>query len=684
MNKKDNFNFHEEYKLDNLTMKTLKEMIGIGIWKELPHVIITPYTVIDLFTLRSEQCFPFLIFAKHALSLAKFINDPSKNICPYPLCLLVDGPPGSGKSIVVLAMLFFIFHLGLICVCRGSAQTAKAAANISIFNIKFVTNHKLYALRCQNKRNNSGSYSTKKKNSKDYMKATHGNAIYYFLDEYSLVPQSQFGLMLEQMEYVRNSNPYNEEFAGRSMISSGDLNQLKLGTPMYSTIDGEENFMDNNSITYDENTKNTTKKELPIDRSKILKIRAKSFWMTFKVYQLKEVSRFKDSPGGRKIARIIGHLRMGILTEEDIEDLNNRYVDDPINSIDLNSPIWQDLIMINPRNDLLTVAAPMLAIAAGLSRNKTVYVWKTLEVYTGTSIHLTGKDYILAGNVNFRKANSFRTEVYFDGIEYLFNSTEASTLGWINQGQCSGVKIEFNKNEPPMITKSTPKSVIHLHYQPEAIHVVPESKSISETKELKIMRDETHFKVFTGKEASFSVTRIGFIHLWYSQVRTDFNVQCTTIKDPQKVLMDLVQPVTGTIKNESLLVTLSRVQDIEQIGILRQLYKKSSKGSKETYLKNINKIIKLSKEKIIELKRIEQESKKLESNYPTLFNISNKVGHDKKNNTYTSMTISEYDKLQESKLVKELINNKRKRKSKILNFKKNDTNDTCTSRSKIN
>lgn len=57
--------------------------------------------------------------------------------------------------------------------------------------------------------------------------------------------------------------------------------------------------------------------------------------------QLNEVNRFAASPGGKQLAHIIMDLRVGVITDETFDLLNNSFFGDSSNHIDMSDASWQ-------------------------------------------------------------------------------------------------------------------------------------------------------------------------------------------------------------------------------------------------------------------------------------------------------------------------------------------------------
>ena len=111
------------------------------------------------------------------------------------------------------------------------------------------------------------------------------------------------------------------------------------------------------------------------------------------------------------------------------------------------------------------------------------------------------------------------------------------------------------------------------------------------------------------------------------------------------MLVDLVKPSVGSIGSESLLVTLSRAQDLNQIGLMRPLYHEDREYEKKAYVNDMRKVIKLSPEKLKELQRYEEAGARLRNDNKDLLQMAQDIGHANLPNTYTCMNLKEYMQL---------------------------------------
>ena len=149
---------------------------------------------------------------------------------------------------------------------------------------KASTNHTLFALRGAHK--NDDKYNSQQGAHADSSKLLAeriGNALIIIIDEVSLIPAEQLGLMLQQLSLISNIRSF--VLGGRTVFSFGDLCQLRLGTPLYQKC-------------ADESDRLLAKPELCTTNKQLAQL-GRQVWLMFNTCQLYEVNRFKNTPSGR-------------------------------------------------------------------------------------------------------------------------------------------------------------------------------------------------------------------------------------------------------------------------------------------------------------------------------------------------------------------------------------------------
>jgi len=176
--------------------------------------------------------------------MKSFLTEESFEL-PQPLRLVIDGPPGTGKSYVYKAMVFYLFQLGLIDYARAASYTGKAASLMHTPVLSGTTLHYLFCLtvvdngrrRAQDIQGRTGDMVIKQLST----------ALFFFLDEYSLIPSKLLATANEQMNTLRRNDASNNmtdespvgPFANRCVIMFGDISQLSFGSPIYKRAEWE-------------------------------------------------------------------------------------------------------------------------------------------------------------------------------------------------------------------------------------------------------------------------------------------------------------------------------------------------------------------------------------------------------------------------------------------------------------
>ena len=117
------------------------------------------------------------------------------------------------------------------------------------------------------------------------------------------------------------------------------------------------------------------------------------------------------------------------------------------------------------------------------------------------------------------------------------------------------------------------------------------------------MKERMVFTIKRNDATEVQVECHGFVSLISADVKTDNGAQCMTLHFPNKLLTDLTFPADVRLNPESLLVIISRVQTLEQTGLLLPLYRTNSE--RENYVKELNEVIEIKGEQKDELLGIE-------------------------------------------------------------------------------
>jgi len=573
--------------------------------------------VLSAFNLTKEQTFVFLKFSKHIDELQRFIESPMLYKCPEQLMLCLDGGPGSGKSHVLKCMQMYLFQKNMIGLAKASAQTAKAALNMSTPVLLAETNHSLFALGLHES-DNGKMHTTRMKNSLKYLKAKLYGILILFLDESSMISTEMFGMMNMQLQLLATGDACL--MGGRIIIMFGDQAQLAMGRPLYKSF-----------RTGKKKEKLSLKKvhDFYKEKQKLnYAIIGRQVWLHFKRYQFYNVKRYLPTKSGEMLAEIVMAWRYGKVFDKHIDWLQSRWIGSTDSNIDWNDKSWRRASLFHPRNQILDQSAPILDIIRGLSEGRVVFIWQAIDLYADCpEIPLSPLDYKLLQKLDFKQTGCMKTFVFSEGCVLIFNENKYKWLKWIHQNECTGVSLKLHPSEPPL-DKNQKVHLLKLHPTEFVVHV-ENSKDAYDfgfgPGNIKLMIDHKKIKLMRDNRV-INIVRHGFIDLYPACVKSDFGCQCITIYSPEKYLTDLTIPATGALVDGSFIVIISRGQEFSGMGLLAPLFVNLSE--RITYMKNLKKHIELSEDKRSEMLRFEEESKWLIEENKNLWREANRLGND--------------------------------------------------------
>ena len=140
--------------------------------------------------------------------------------------------------------------------------------------------------------------------------------------------------------------------------------------------------------------------------------------------------------------------------------------------------------------------------------------------------------------------------------------------------------------------------------------------------------EHVEFNLQRQNGETVKITRWGFVDLFYAKGRTDYGVQCETIRSPQSFLTDLTKPV-GKLAKGSFLVIVSRAESLDTFAIIEPVYRDAVE--RERYISFLTKHVALTEEKKLELLRIEQATEDLKADFPELLRTAASLGQAPEN-----------------------------------------------------
>ena len=238
---------------------------------------------------------------ENVLHVAMHIRDPPTCSCNdlQPLTIFISGNPGCGKSFLVKALMGFAFVQSE--VLKNPVHFLLGGpTGISAVNIGGQTLHTIWSLPVENQR--SSSYGPLPGSVRSRMRANYYHSCGHIIDEISMVSNKMLlHLNLRMMEVFDSTSP----FAGLPMFVFGDMFQLQpvKADPPYVPL-----------------------KEWQV--AKITKGAACSLnlWELFGYEEL-TVNHRQQGKENALWRGILNHMRLGMLSEDDIKHLISRLID---------------------------------------------------------------------------------------------------------------------------------------------------------------------------------------------------------------------------------------------------------------------------------------------------------------------------------------------------------------------
>ena len=188
------------------------------------YTIDEQYDVVDINSFSEMQKLAYDIVKSH-------FDDVSSENSKEPLCLIINGVAGTGKSYLINAIRNLLQSK-----CAVAATTGKAA-----YNIRGVTVHSLLKLPIGSRGNKDLTGQSLCR-----LQESVNNIGYIIIDEYSMLGQVTFGWIDKRCKQATGSN--DKVFGGKSLILTGDPGQLPpvADKPLYharpSNAVGEQGY----------------------------------------------------------------------------------------------------------------------------------------------------------------------------------------------------------------------------------------------------------------------------------------------------------------------------------------------------------------------------------------------------------------------------------------------------------
>jgi hypothetical protein len=516
-----------------------------------------------IWTLDQDQSVIFLILAHHLMGEPlPELESPLNN-------LLLLGPPGTGKSRVIQALIWHAFQHNKLHLLATTAYTWKAALNISCPELPALSTSRLFEINIRG-RSNSGPTALGR------LQANLGNVKIVIVDEVSFIKLQHLHRMNAQAQR-RSEEAIGQFFGNIFVVCAGDLNQHQppSGSPL---------FKDGHAYRH-----NVPHIEDPGSR----------VWRSLtNVFQLSKAHRFTDTPAGRTLQRIArtfldpsctGDVRPARcptdrqrqhLTDSNIEwllrELNSRYpgaYEDYIRQ-------GKEVRVIVQRNEVRQQLNLDIARIISDHKGEQVFVWRSTD-HSDLPMEESSWRKLLDSPPE-HTGNIPGINIFFNGILYLLSDNDAPALGRVNNNTAVGVKLILDPREPAITTEQRASPVHYLRFPPAAIIVAPSAPNPVNVRldsgtdlgmppgavAIQPIKMTFMFKTHPHKP---KITRTGF-RLSPGYAVTDYYVQGVTLPTDEMWFTDFRVPADNRMKKETGYVAATRYRSLDNLFSLTPLF----------------------------------------------------------------------------------------------------------------
>lgn len=416
---------------------------------ELPHILDMNYSIEDI---PWTRCTPSLTIAQtyqlwrldpqqavlaHLLSL-RLLDDNA--ITNHTANSIVQGSPGTGKSTMVKAFVWFAFQHAKLDEIALCAYTWQAANVISLPHKTAVSTSYLFCI-------GRGGRARKGSIAKTELRNRLGPVKICFVDEYSFLDPSHLERMHEQALVAKQCTGISDvPFGGLTMVFIGDQNQLPpVQKPaLYAGAYSEE--------------QNSLHTRTP----------GRILWTTIpNVFILTQTHRLEENSLLHKLSQMFTDSTLATPANitELVQTLNAAYQPYVTHAI----AEERSFRVVVPRNRQRQAINYNSARLIAQRDNKQLIVWCCQEQPPQT-LTAAEREHILALPADDTE-DIPAIGIFFTGIEYLITDSDAPLLKRTKNNICTGVMLYLDKNEPAMDETAQATALRVLKYPPAAIVV---------------------------------------------------------------------------------------------------------------------------------------------------------------------------------------------------------------------
>ena len=432
---------------------------------------VTLADAIHHFTLNKKMSFALRLMVESYMRLGRMQDGRLniKDLLPQHLLkMLLIGPPGTGKSRVILAFQWYIMQLGMGDTVIITSFMGRAAANLNVpqSGIRTATSSSLLGLS----RNQDGPSLRQSNGATLDRVATNLLRIAFLIwDELFTASCTHFKTCDAQATVGLQDRATNDRcFGGLPSCLVGDPFQHipVAGAPLFSTADKQGSTSQAQNLAAKISIAGPGASSAPANTT----IAHRTYNSFDTVIMLDEQMRTDGSEGGRRLQEMNDRARNGKLTEADWDAINSRAIRQPEMPETLADARLQNARFMVVRRKaiapLLDAELPARAQAAG----KQLLVWHAHDQLKGSNGGKTDVPENISRTVRHLMDGvcdgMIGTNYFYPGMEVCLKSNARTDLNFATNEIATAVKLELDPREPEPTDLAAAAQTRKLKYQP--------------------------------------------------------------------------------------------------------------------------------------------------------------------------------------------------------------------------
>lgn len=476
--------------------------------------------VVQIFGLASDQALPFILQAETLDAMIEFTSTRNGNrVRPAQLLSNLTGEPGSGKTQVLLAFLWYAFqrnashHIAVTAYTWRAAQQASTESNIGLSTSNFF---------CVSPNTGQGPPTS----DRQIAEMQHKMADIWFIciDESSFLSMKHLAGISQSAtnacHAIGRCDTREAIFGGVHVLMSGDPYQHAPpnATPLYvgaaAEAATEERLLRNmnstpstqplppipvsDTLEQHPESERSAPIHARLSRSPTTSVNGRQIYLSFTTaFHLTSQHRFNPAdPGGCKLQAIIQPLMSlpPVPSAPAIEKLQHvqkrradvTYMLDELQATvvgNMSEQLQGSVHVLVLRNKVRNELGPLLALADARRLKVLAMQWRATDTMKTTTGEIVLNDSVIPGHgallramesVPIKALGEFSaTNIFFPGCEYLFIDSNAHNAGRAKNSKCIGRAIVLDPRELPPTPAMIRAGCQTLRYVPYAIDVQP-------------------------------------------------------------------------------------------------------------------------------------------------------------------------------------------------------------------